>query len=70
MRSQIATAFRRNIRYRPWVFSEHGALQAANILRSDHAIAMNTTCGDAVGSTALVAWEATERSGDRESTSM
>jgi hypothetical protein len=41
MRSQIATASRRNIRYRPWVFTEHGALQAANILRSDRAIAMS-----------------------------
>jgi aromatic ring-opening dioxygenase LigB subunit len=43
-------------KYRPWVFTEHGALQVANILRSDRAIAMNTTCGDAVGWTALVAW--------------
>ena len=25
----------------PWVFTEHGALQAANILRSDRAIAMS-----------------------------
>jgi hypothetical protein len=41
MRSQIAIASRRNIRYRPWVFTEHGALQAANILRSEHAIAMS-----------------------------
>jgi ORF6N domain len=41
MRSQIATASRRNIRYRPWVFTEHGALQAANVLRSDRAIAMS-----------------------------
>jgi hypothetical protein len=41
MRSQNATASRRNIRYRPWVFTEHGALQAANILRSDRAIAMS-----------------------------
>jgi len=56
MRSQTATTSRRNVRYRPWVFTEHGALQAANILRSDRAIAMNTTCGDAVGWTALVAW--------------
>ena len=40
-RSQIATASRRNIRYRPWVFTEHGALQVANILRSDRAIAMS-----------------------------
>jgi hypothetical protein len=41
MRSQFATASRRNIRYRPWVFTEHGALQVANILRSDRAIAMS-----------------------------
>jgi hypothetical protein len=56
MRSQFATASQRNIRYRPWAFTEHGALQVANILRSERAIAMNTTCGDAVGWTALVAW--------------
>jgi hypothetical protein len=59
IRSQIATLkigrgqYRK---YRPWAFTEHGALQVANILRSDRAIAMNTTCGDAVGWTALVAW--------------
>jgi hypothetical protein len=59
IRSQIATLkigrgqYRK---YRPWAFAEHGALQVANILRSDRAIAMNTTCGDAVGWTALVAW--------------
>jgi hypothetical protein len=41
MRSQIVTESRRNIRYRPWAFTEHGALQAANILRSDRAIAMS-----------------------------
>ena len=41
MRSQNATGSKRNIRYRPWVFTEHGALQAANILRSDRAIAMS-----------------------------
>jgi hypothetical protein len=40
-RSQSATGSRRNIRYRPWAFTEHGALQAANILRSDRAIAMS-----------------------------
>ncbi len=40
-RLQSATASRRNIRYRPWAFTEHGALQAANILRSDRAIAMS-----------------------------
>jgi hypothetical protein len=41
MRSQFATASRRNIRYRPWAFTEHGALQAANVLRTDRAIAMS-----------------------------
>jgi hypothetical protein len=41
MRSQIATGSKRKIRYRPWVFTEHGPLQAANILRSDRAIAMS-----------------------------
>jgi ORF6N domain len=28
-------------KYRPWAFTEHGALQVANILRSDRAIAMS-----------------------------
>jgi hypothetical protein len=27
--------------HRPWAFTEHGALQAANILRSESAIAMS-----------------------------
>jgi ORF6N domain len=43
-RSQTATLkFRRgqHRKYRPWVFTEHGALQVANILRSDRAIAMS-----------------------------
>jgi hypothetical protein len=41
--SQIATSSRKHRRkaYRPWAFTEHGALQAANILRSDRAIAMS-----------------------------
>src|SRR6266480_3123337 len=58
MWSQFATTSRKRRRktHRPLAFTEHGALQAANILRSDRAIAMNTTCGDAVGWTALVAW--------------
>jgi ORF6N domain len=57
-RSQSATTSRKRRRktHRPWAFTEHGALQAANILRSDRAIAMNATCGDAVRWTALVAW--------------
>jgi hypothetical protein len=28
-------------KYRPWAFTEHGALQVANILRSDRAIVMS-----------------------------
>jgi ORF6N domain len=41
MRLQFATAYRRNIRYRLWAFTEHGALQIANVLQSDQAIAMS-----------------------------
>lgn len=41
MRSRSVTALKRNIRFRPWAFTEHGALQAANILRSERAIAMS-----------------------------
>jgi hypothetical protein len=42
--SQIATlklGRGQHRKYRPWAFTEHGALQAANILRSDRAIAMS-----------------------------
>lgn len=41
--SQIATSpgKHRGKAYRPWAFTEHGALQAANILRTDRAIAMS-----------------------------
>jgi hypothetical protein len=40
---QIATSSRkhRGAAYQPYVFTEHGALQVANILRSDRAIAMS-----------------------------
>lgn len=41
IRSQIATASKRNIRYLPYVFTEYGALMAANILNSDKAVAMS-----------------------------
>src|SRR5213078_1668243 len=43
MWSQIATTSRKRRRktHRPWAFTEHGALQVANILRSDRAIAMS-----------------------------
>jgi hypothetical protein len=38
MRSQIATASRRNVRFLPYAFTEHGALMAANVLNSDRAV--------------------------------
>jgi hypothetical protein len=38
----------------PYAFTEHGAIMAANVLNSARAAHMNTTCGDAVGWTALV----------------
>ena len=41
MRSQIVTAYKRNIRHLPYVFTEHGALMAANVLRSEHAVQMS-----------------------------
>lgn len=41
--SQFATSSRkhRGAAYRPWAFTEHGALMAANILRSEQAVAMS-----------------------------
>ena len=41
--SQIATSSRkhRGAAYRPWAFTEHGALMAANILRSERAVEMS-----------------------------
>ena len=41
--SQFATssASRRGKTYRPWAFTEHGALMAANILRSEQAVRMS-----------------------------
>lgn len=43
LRSQIATSSSGHggRRYLPWVFTEHGALMAANILRSDRAAEMS-----------------------------
>ena len=41
IRSQIATASKRNIRYLPSVFTEHGALMVANILNSEVAVRMS-----------------------------
>ncbi len=39
--SQIAMSSRRGRDYRPWAFTEHGALMAANILRSPQAVQMS-----------------------------
>lgn len=41
--SQFATSSRkhRGAAYKPWVFTEHGALMAANILRSERAVEMS-----------------------------
>lgn len=39
IRSQIVTASRRNVRHLPLAFTEHGALMAANVLRSGRAAA-------------------------------
>jgi hypothetical protein len=38
MRSQIVTASKRNIRYLPYVFTEHGAVMLASLLNSPVAI--------------------------------
>ena len=42
-RSQFATGSQkhRDPRFRPWAFTEHGALMAANILRSEQAVHMS-----------------------------
>jgi ORF6N domain len=40
-RSQSATASHGGRRYLPWAFTEHGALMAANILRSERAVQMS-----------------------------
>jgi hypothetical protein len=37
----MSSARRRGAIYRPWAFTEHGALQAANILRSPRAVQMS-----------------------------
>ena len=41
MRSQFVTASKRNVRHRPYAFTEHGALMAANVLNSSRAVAMS-----------------------------
>lgn len=41
MRSQIATAAKRNVRFLPYAFTEHGAIMAANVLNSPRAVKMS-----------------------------
>jgi len=41
MWSQFVTTSRRRHSYLPWVFTEHGALMAANVLRSERAVQMS-----------------------------
>ena len=41
MRSQSVTASKRNVRYLPYAFTEHGAIMAANILNSPRAVQMS-----------------------------
>src|SRR2546425_12405823 len=37
----MSSSRRRGTTYRPWAFTEHGALMAANILRSEPAVQMS-----------------------------
>ncbi|MBI4024547.1 MAG: ORF6N domain-containing protein [Verrucomicrobia bacterium] len=41
IRSQIATASKRNVRFLPYAFTEHGAIMAANVLNSPRAAQMS-----------------------------
>lgn len=41
IRSQFVTASKRNVRFLPYAFTEHGAIMAANVLRSRRAIEMS-----------------------------
>jgi len=41
MRSQIVTASKRNVRFRPWAFTEHGAIMVANVLSTPRAVQMS-----------------------------
>jgi hypothetical protein len=41
MRSQFATASKRNVRFRPYAFTEHGAIMAANVLNAPQAVRMS-----------------------------
>jgi hypothetical protein len=39
--SQTVMSYQRGAAYRPWAFTEHGALMAANVLRSERAVQMS-----------------------------
>jgi len=41
MRSQIVTASKRNIRYQPYAFTEHGVAMLSSVLNSERAVQMN-----------------------------
>ena len=41
LKSQIVTASKRNVRFRPFAFTEHGAIMAANVLNSTRAVQMS-----------------------------
>ncbi len=41
IRSQIATAYKRNVRFLPYAFTENGAIMAANVLNSPEAVRMS-----------------------------
>ena len=41
MRSQFGTASKRNVRYRPLAFTEHGIAMLSSVLRSERAIQIN-----------------------------
>lgn len=41
MRSQIVTAYKRNVRFLPYAFTENGAIMAANVLNSPQAVRMS-----------------------------
>jgi hypothetical protein len=41
LRSQFVTASKRNIRFRPYAFTEHGVLMLSSVLNSDRAIQVN-----------------------------
>jgi hypothetical protein len=41
MRSQIVTGSKRNVRFLPFAFTEHGAIMAATVLNSPRAVQMS-----------------------------